>query len=109
MKAVQGRLILLGLAVIVSVVLFIPSTPLFRYMPEWWKEYLPNKGIILGLDLQGGIHLVLEVESDRAVEIAMDRLMNNMTDILADKKIACGIGQKNVADGDYRHVAIARR
>ena len=87
MKAVQGRLILLGLAVIVSVVLFIPSTPLFRYMPEWWKEYLPNKGITLGLDLQGGIHLVLEVESDRAVEIAMDRLMNNMTDILADKKI----------------------
>jgi len=87
MKAVQGRLILLGLAVIASVVLFIPSTPLFPHMPEWWKEYLPNKGITLGLDLQGGIHLVLEVESDRAVEIAMDRLMNNMTDILAEKKI----------------------
>ena len=51
MKPVRGRVILLGLAVILSVVLFIPSTPLFRHMPDWWKQYLPNKGITLGLDL----------------------------------------------------------
>ena len=59
MKPVRGRVILLGLAVILSVILFIPSTPLFSHMPDWWKQYLPSKGITLGLDLQGGLHLVL--------------------------------------------------
>lgn len=87
MKPVRGRVTLLTLAVVLSIVLFIPSTPLYGHMPEWWKRYLPGKGITLGLDLQGGIHLVLEVESDRAVEIAVDRIISNMTDLLAEKKI----------------------
>src|SRR5437879_7960376 len=87
MKPVAGRLFLLSIAVLVSLVFFLPSTPLFSAMLEWWKQYLPNKGITLGLDLQGGIHLVLEVESDRAVEIAIDRVVNNMTELLTEKKI----------------------
>ena len=87
MKPVRGRVILLALAVILSVILFIPSTPLFNHMPAWWKQYLPSKGITLGLDLQGGIHLVLEVESDRAVEIAIDRVANNMAELLTEKKV----------------------
>ena len=87
MKPVAGRLVLLSVTVIVSLILFLPSTPLFSMMPDWWKQNLPNKGIILGLDLQGGIHLVLEVEAERAVEIAVDRLLTNLTDLLAEKKI----------------------
>ena len=87
MKPVRGRLFLLAMIVFVSLVLFLPSTPLFSKMPDWWKQNLPSKGITLGLDLQGGIHLVLEVESERAVEIAVDRLVTNLTDVLGDKKI----------------------
>src|SRR5881392_2538586 len=80
MKPVRGRVILLTMAVILSAILFIPSTPLFNHMPAWWKQYLPSKGITLGLDLQGGIHLVLEVASDRVV--------NNMTELLTETKVA---------------------
>src|SRR5438552_18017627 len=87
MKPVRGRVILLTMAVILSAILFIPSTPLFNHMPAWWKQYLPNKGITLGLDLQGGIHLVLEVEADRAVEIKLDRDMAAMTELFAEKKL----------------------
>src|SRR5206468_3716254 len=87
MKPVAGRLFLLSIAVLVSLVFFLPSTPLFSAMPEWWKQYLPNKGITLGLDLQGGIHLVLEVEADRAVEIKLDRDMAAMTELFAEKKV----------------------
>src|SRR5437879_12220515 len=87
MKPVAGRLFLLSIAVLVSLVFFLPSTPLFSAMPEWWKQYLPNKGITLGLDLQGGIHLVLEVEADRAVEIKLDRDMAAMTELFAEKKL----------------------
>ncbi len=48
---------------------------------------MPNKGITLGLDLQGGIHLVMEVDEDRAVEIAVDRSVVSLQDVLVDKKI----------------------
>ena len=87
MKPVAGRLILLSVTVVVSLVLFLPSTPLFSSMPEWWKQNLPNKGMTLGLDLQGGIHLVLEVEAERAIEIKLDRDVSNMTELFAEKKL----------------------
>ena len=87
MKPVAGRLILLSVTVVVSLVFFLPSTPLFSSMPEWWKHNLPGKGMTLGLDLQGGIHLVLEVEAERAIEIKMDRDVSNMTELFAEKKL----------------------
>src|SRR5256885_6699843 len=87
MEPVAGRLFLLSIAVFVSLVFFLPSTPLFSALPEWWKQHLPNKGITLGLDLQGGIHLVLEVEAERAIEIKLDRDVSNMTELFAEKKL----------------------
>ncbi len=77
MKKVGGRFALLALVVVLSAVFFLPSYPaVFQALPPWLKKAFPNKGISLGLDLQGGIHLVLEVEEDRAVEIAVDRSVN---------------------------------
>ena len=88
MKKVGGRFALVGLVIVVSLVFFIPSVPaLYQSLPEWLKSVLPNQGITLGLDLQGGIHLVLEVEEERAVEIAVDRSVNAIQDLLVDKKI----------------------
>jgi preprotein translocase subunit SecD len=88
MKKVSGRLSLLLLVMTVSVVCSLPSyQPVFQALPAWAKAVLPNKGITLGLDLQGGIHLVLEVDEDRAVEIAVDRSVNSLQDLLVDKKI----------------------
>jgi preprotein translocase subunit SecD len=88
MKKVGGRLTLLVGVVLVSVVFFIPSyQPFYQALPDWLKRVMPNKGITLGLDLQGGIHLVMEVDEDRAVEIAVDRSVVSLQDLLVDKKI----------------------
>ncbi len=88
MKKVGGRFALLALVIVVSVIFFLPSyQPLYKALPYWLRTVLPNKGITLGLDLQGGIHLVLEVEEDRAVEIAVDRSVVAIQDLLVDKKI----------------------
>ena len=88
MKKVGGRLTLLALVVVVSVIFFIPSyQPFYQALPAWLKVVMPNKGITLGLDLQGGIHLVMEVDEDRAVEIAVDRSVVALQDLLVDKKI----------------------
>jgi preprotein translocase subunit SecD len=88
MKKVGGRLTLLVVVVVVSVIFFIPSyQPFYQALPGWLKKVMPNKGITLGLDLQGGIHLVMEVDEDRAVEIAVDRSVVSLQDLLVDKKI----------------------
>jgi preprotein translocase subunit SecD len=88
MKKVGGRLLLLALVMVLSVFFFIPSyQPFYQGLPAWLKQVMPNKGITLGLDLQGGIHLVMEVDEDRAVEIAVDRSVVSLQDVLLDKKI----------------------
>ena len=88
MKKVGGRLALLVLVVMASLIFFIPSyQPIYQALPGWLKKVTPSKGITLGLDLQGGIHLVLEVDEDRAIEIAVDRVVVSLQDLLVDKKI----------------------
>ena len=88
MKKIGGRLTLLLLVLLVSTLSFLPSyQPLYQALPSWARAVLPNKGITLGLDLQGGIHLVMEVDEDRAVEIAVDRSVVSLQDLLVDKKI----------------------
>jgi preprotein translocase subunit SecD len=88
MKKVSGRLTLLISVLLISFVVFVPSYPdIYQALPGWAKTILPNKGITLGLDLQGGIHLVMEVDEDRAVEIAVDRSVTSLQDLLVDKKI----------------------
>lgn len=86
-KGIKTRSYLIALTVLVSIVFFLPSTPAYKYMPQWWKSYLPNKGINLGLDLRGGIHLVLEVEEEKAVENVVERAAINMKEFLNEKKV----------------------
>ncbi len=88
MKKVGGRFTLLALVVVLSCVFALPSyRPLYAQLPDWLKGVMPDKGITLGLDLQGGIHLVMEVDEDRAVEIAVDRSVVSLQDLLVEKKI----------------------
>ena len=88
MKKLRGRLFLLFVVTVVSVILALPSFPgLFQSLPDGVKRILSHRGLSLGLDLQGGIHLVLEVEEERAVEIAVDRIRKAAEDLLKDKAI----------------------
>lgn len=85
-KGIKARSYLIALTVLVSIIFFLPSTPAYKYMPGWWKKYLPNKGINLGLDLRGGTHLVLEVEEEKAVENVVERAVVSMKEFLDEKK-----------------------
>ena len=57
MKRLDWRGGLIAVVVLVAVFFIIP----------------PGERIKLGLDLQGGIHLVLEVQAEKAVEAKIDR------------------------------------
>jgi preprotein translocase subunit SecD len=61
---------------------------LFAKLPSWWQGLLPKDKIHLGLDLQGGIHLVMEVETQKAVEGSLDIIATDLEDTLNGKNIA---------------------
>lgn len=90
-KKVLWRFLFIGFTVIIAVIFFLPNTPLFKFMPEWWKNNLPSKGIVLGLDLQGGLHLVFEVEGGKAVEISTDRYVRLIKETLAKKRFQADV------------------
>ncbi|MEW6002198.1 MAG: protein translocase subunit SecD, partial [Nitrospirota bacterium] len=92
-KKVLRKFILISATVILAIIFFLPNTPLFNYMPEWWKNNMPDKGIVLGLDLQGGLHLVFEVEGDKAVEITTDRYASNLRNLFAKKKLTADVNR----------------
>jgi len=67
---------------------FIYLTPsLGGDLPPWWSSFLPQERIQLGLDLQGGMHLVLEVEVKKAVESNLERVAEDLKHDLRKKKI----------------------
>jgi len=52
---------------------------------------MPSKGIVLGLDLRGGLHLVYEVEGDKAVEITTERYASTLKEILVKKNLTADV------------------
>src|SRR3954463_9126080 len=83
---VMYRVVLVLTLVIGSLIYLAPT--LMRPLPEWWPSFLPREPIRLGLDLQGGIHLILEVEVDKAVENALNGTMEDLKRELANAQIA---------------------
>ena len=75
------RLVLLLVCLVAAVIYLAPS-----FVPGLW--FLPENGIRLGLDLQGGSHLVLEVEVGKAVENRMRRVRSALRDELRERDIA---------------------
>lgn len=85
MKNISWKLVASILVVLAAVVYTIPS-----FKSEIW----PHKKINLGLDLQGGMHLVLEVQTEKAVESTIERLAQDMRISLKKEQIrATGLDQ----------------
>src|SRR5262245_55527738 len=53
-----------------------------------WLFYPPKKTINLGLDLQGGSHLVLQVETSAAVKSEIDLAINRIGQMLKEKGVS---------------------
>jgi preprotein translocase subunit SecD len=71
-KSLQWRL---------GVVLFVVLAAVYYLYP------VQGHKINLGLDLQGGMHLILGVESEKAVDTALDRMVDEFQQILDDREI----------------------
>ncbi len=86
MKNFPLRLGIVCAVVIIAIVFICPTIHMVinkKQQPELW----PNKKINLGLDLQGGMHLLLEVQTDKALEGTMDQLSHDIRSTLRKEKI----------------------
>jgi len=80
------KLILLVTLFTIAVVTIVPS--FYSQTPNWWKTYMAPEGLRLGLDLQGGMHLVLKVNLEKAEENALEFAATDLKDSLAEKSIS---------------------
>jgi len=71
--------------VILSIVTIVPS--FYAETPDWWKKYMAPEGLRLGLDLQGGMHLVLKVDLKKAAEDSLELAAADLKDSLKEKSI----------------------
>lgn len=85
-RGVAVRLALFMIATVVSLVYLAPT--FVRNLPSWWSGFMPTDRIHLGLDLQGGSHLVLEVKVDKAIENNVERIRADLTNVLRDRGIS---------------------
>ncbi len=84
-KSIRIRAAVTIVICLASLVYLAPS--LTSDLPDSWKKYLPTDKIHLGLDLQGGMHLVLEVQSAKAVESTLERTVGDLKENLMDKRV----------------------
>jgi len=78
LKGLSWRIIVM-IAVIIPAVVYVMPT----FKPSMW----PHNQINLGLDLQGGMHLALEVQTQKAVESTVERIRNDLRGTLRNERI----------------------
>ena len=69
MKNIAWKPVIIAGIILAAIIYILPT-----FNPSLW----PYKRINLGLDLQGGMHLVLEVETDKAVESTVERIVQEL-------------------------------
>ena len=78
LKALSWKLISVIIVILAAIIYVLPT-----FTGNIW----PHKQINLGLDLQGGMHLILEVDTDKAVEDTVERLTQELRSELRKNRI----------------------
>ncbi len=84
-KSLKIRLAITVAVCLAAVYFLIPT--FISEIPSPWNQYLPKEKIHLGLDLQGGMHLLMEIDTDKALEAMMERTSNDLKESLMDNKV----------------------
>jgi preprotein translocase subunit SecD len=88
LRGLKWRFILYGAISAFAILLLLPT--LTSDLPQWFNKVIPTEKIHLGLDLQGGMHLILEVEAEKAVESYVERIKNDIKDELKERGVPVG-------------------
>jgi preprotein translocase subunit SecD len=81
----RTRLYLAAALTALAVLILLPS--ISGALPDWWTGTIPTPKIQLGLDLQGGTHLLLEVKLDEAVKTQLRRVGDDVKQEMKRNKL----------------------
>ncbi|MGA8020908.1 MAG: protein translocase subunit SecD [Desulfobacterales bacterium] len=87
-KHIRNRLILIAVLTAAAVYFALPT--LTKDQAGGWRKILPRDGMRLGLDLQGGMHLILKVNLARAVQNHLELSITDLRQALREKQVAIG-------------------
>src|SRR4030065_80863 len=88
-RAVRLKFLFLFILTIVAVLFVLPS--LTGGLPGWWEKHV-SRGLKLGLDLKGGMHLILQVDMDSAISNALHREESDMKELAGKRNLAVKVG-----------------
>jgi preprotein translocase subunit SecD len=97
-KTIRWKLLLLILVTVVAGYYLLPTVSRYPSLPPLLPPLLPRaERLNLGLDLQGGMHLVLEVVTGKAVENTAERLIAELRRAAEKEKIPIeGIAREGI-------------
>ncbi|MGB5882681.1 MAG: protein translocase subunit SecD, partial [Desulfobulbales bacterium] len=84
-RTLKWKVAFLVFIILIAGIILTPS--LYKGAPKWMSKYIAPEGLNLGLDLQGGMHLVLKVDLEKAIENTLDLAASDLKEALAEKKI----------------------
>jgi len=84
-KSVKLRLAIVFVTVVLALIYLVPT--MSSRVPQWWGKIFSTEKIHLGLDLQGGIHLLMEVDVEKALHTATDRMTASVKNALLKDEI----------------------
>ena len=79
------RIYLAGAIVLAAILILLPSLNID--LPDWFKAGFGQTKIQLGLDLQGGTHLLMQVKLEEAVKTQLGRRADDLKKELKTDKI----------------------
>jgi preprotein translocase subunit SecD len=81
----KTRIYLAVALTVIGLLILMPS--ITGALPDWWTGNIPTPKIQLGLDLQGGTHLLLEVKLDEAVRTQLRRVADDVKQQMKQNKL----------------------
>jgi preprotein translocase subunit SecD len=86
------RMALFGVLILAAIVFVVPT--FVRPLPSWWPWQQPVR---LGLDLQGGTHLLYGVDIEQAIDTSIDRTVQDLDRELRAAQIGATVDRKERA------------
>jgi SecD/SecF fusion protein len=82
LRAVRLKFLFLFILTIIAIIFVLPS--ITGGLPGWWEKHV-SRGLKLGLDLKGGMHLILQVDMESAIGNALNRDDSDMKELAAKR------------------------
>jgi len=89
LRTVRLKFLFLLVLTAIAIVFVLPSFT--GNLPSWWGKYISH-GLNLGLDLKGGMHLILQVDMDQAVHNVLNRSASDLKEKAGKRGLELQVG-----------------